>query len=261
MSLTRSPDIFSGFVDHADAQRARFPHADGLWPPPRRHRSTVLRTVCTSGVRRGRRFVGPSPALRVSLLAFAVLCSVGAADLACAAIDAWSTHGPDGGSISALAIDPATPSTLYAGTVGGGVFKSADGGATWRPRNTGLTNLSIGALAIDPAIPSTLHAATFAGAPEDFLSRPGQKLLTFRTPGDGVERPSAWIPVEEIQLAVLHVVEDQFGGQRGALPKAVAELFGFDRTPSGLAELVAMAVDMLVDEKRLQASGPNVYLL
>ena len=32
--------------------------------------------------------------------------------------------------IAALAIDPTTPSTLYAGT-NGGVFKSTDAGATW----------------------------------------------------------------------------------------------------------------------------------
>ena len=34
----------------------------------------------------------------------------------------------------------------------------------------------------------------------------------------------------------------------------------FERTPAGLSELVATAVDMLVDEKRLQAGGFNVYL-
>ena len=36
---------------------------------------------------------------------------------------------PDNTSISALAIDPTTPSTLYAGTYGG-VFKSTDAGGT-----------------------------------------------------------------------------------------------------------------------------------
>lgn len=94
----------------------------------------------------------------------------------------------------------------------------------------------------------------------DFLRRPGRTLSTFRTSGDGVQRPAAWIPIDEIQLAVLHIVEDQFGCQRGALPRAVGELFGFDRTPGGLAELVATAVDILIDETRLQTSGPNVYV-
>ena len=33
------------------------------------------------------------------------------------------------GSVPALAIDPLIPTTLYAGTFGGGVYKRTDGGA------------------------------------------------------------------------------------------------------------------------------------
>ena len=40
--------------------------------------------------------------------------------------------------IAALAIDPSTPTTLYAGTSGGGVFKSTDGGGSWRAVNDGM---------------------------------------------------------------------------------------------------------------------------
>ncbi len=53
----------------------------------------------------------------------------------------WTSNGPEGGDIRALAIDPATPSTLYAGTGYGGVFKSTDGGENWEAVNTGLLNL------------------------------------------------------------------------------------------------------------------------
>ena len=35
--------------------------------------------------------------------------------------------------VNALAIDPSAPDTVYAGTEGGGVFKSTDGGASWLP--------------------------------------------------------------------------------------------------------------------------------
>ena len=45
-------------------------------------------------------------------------------------------HRPDQYSVYALAIDPATPTTLYAGT--GGVFKSTNGGGNWSAVNTGL---------------------------------------------------------------------------------------------------------------------------
>ncbi|HEX7605635.1 MAG TPA: hypothetical protein VF348_02920, partial [Usitatibacter sp.] len=75
----------------------------------------------------------------------------------------WTSGGPDGGNIFALAINPSTPSTLYAGTDGGGVFKSTDSGGTWAAANTGLTNLTVQALAIDPSTSSTLYAGTDGG--------------------------------------------------------------------------------------------------
>ena len=75
----------------------------------------------------------------------------------------WVALGPVGGDIRALAIDPHTPSTLYAGTEGGGVFQSRDAGATWRAVNAGLSNTTVLALAIDPQAPSTLYAGTFGG--------------------------------------------------------------------------------------------------
>jgi hypothetical protein len=39
--------------------------------------------------------------------------------------------------VSALALDPAAPATLYAGTRSGGVFKSTDGGGSWEAVATG----------------------------------------------------------------------------------------------------------------------------
>ena len=49
---------------------------------------------------------------------------------------------PESHTGQALAIDPDTPDTLYAGTYSG-VFKSTDGGGNWSPVNTGLTNTSV----------------------------------------------------------------------------------------------------------------------
>jgi hypothetical protein len=43
-------------------------------------------------------------------------------------INVWTSHRPEGGRIRTLAIDRVTPTTLYAGTSGGGVFKSTNGG-------------------------------------------------------------------------------------------------------------------------------------
>ena len=64
--------------------------------------------------------------------------------------------------MSALAIDPSAPATLYAGT-GGGVFKSTNGGGSWTAINAGLITSSVHALAIDPSAPATLYAGTSGG--------------------------------------------------------------------------------------------------
>jgi len=102
---------------------------------------------------------------KVLLISLLVLFSISQAGTVSAGINVWTSNGPEGGSIRALAIDPATPSTLYAGTdnyvIGShGVFKSTNGGGNWTPVNTGLTNAHVSALAIDPATPSTLYAGT-----------------------------------------------------------------------------------------------------
>lgn len=72
-----------------------------------------------------------------------------------------------GGSVTALAIDPVTPATLYAGLItfgggGEGVFKSTDGGATWSLSSNGLDVggpiLGVADLALDPNSPNVLYA-------------------------------------------------------------------------------------------------------
>ncbi len=95
-------------------------------------------------------------------LACTALC-VASAHMAQAGINVWTTHGPGSGSVGALAIDPTTPSTMYAAylaTAGGSVFKSTNGAGTWGAASVGLPNTDVYALAIDPLTPRTLYAAT-----------------------------------------------------------------------------------------------------
>jgi photosystem II stability/assembly factor-like uncharacterized protein len=77
--------------------------------------------------------------------------------------------------VTALAIDPQTPTMLYAGGIPNdcgsgiligdwyqaGVYKSTDGGSTWAP--IGLTGGYVNALAIDPQRPTTVYAGTSWG--------------------------------------------------------------------------------------------------
>ena len=81
--------------------------------------------------------------------------------------DSWNpaSAGLPDNSFNALAIDPRTPATLYAGMGDlagpGGAFKSTDGGGNWFAINNGLfasQTSSVSFLTIDPKTPSTLYA-------------------------------------------------------------------------------------------------------
>lgn len=62
---------------------------------------------------------------------------------------------------SALTLDPLDPDTLYAYGEGPGLFKSTNGGATWRSGS--LPGSSVDALALHPERPATLYAGTDEG--------------------------------------------------------------------------------------------------
>jgi len=64
--------------------------------------------------------------------------------------------------VLALAIDPRSPSTLYAGTNRHGIFRSTDASASWRAFGTGLACGFVRVLAIEPA-GTVLHAGTTCG--------------------------------------------------------------------------------------------------
>ena len=61
-----------------------------------------------------------------------------------------------------LAIDPITPTTIYAGTWDG-VYRSTDGEDNWAAVNTGLADLTVENLVIDPLTPATIYAVTKNG--------------------------------------------------------------------------------------------------
>jgi hypothetical protein len=64
----------------------------------------------------GPKLFGRFPIILLTLLSTSLASTVSALP------NVWTSIGPEGGIISLLAIDPATPTTLYAGTNGGGVF-------------------------------------------------------------------------------------------------------------------------------------------
>ena len=71
------------------------------------------------------------------------------------------------GQIGAVAVNNATPSTIYVACAGytgpastTGVYKTTDGGTTWTSSNTGLTDPAVAAVWVDQSNPNILVAGT-----------------------------------------------------------------------------------------------------
>jgi len=93
----------------------------------------------------------------------------------------WTPIGPspvaegttnDNGLVSSIAINPNNPNIIYMGTVGGGVWRSNDGGNTWTPIFDRQIALGVGepaGIAIDPNNTNTVYVGTsgrFAPQPQ-----------------------------------------------------------------------------------------------
>ncbi len=80
-------------------------------------------------------------------------------------LGAWQALGPGnvGGRTRALVIHPTTPSTMYAGGVAGGVWRSTDSGASWQPLSDLMANIAVSTLAMAPGQPTTIYAGTGEG--------------------------------------------------------------------------------------------------
>src|SRR5579864_4784254 len=87
----------------------------------------------------------------------------------------WTSIGPDGGSVQAIAVDPQTPDTVYA-IAGGAIFKTTDGAVNWRrvysPASSDGAAISPAMfVAIHPQDSNTVYAGTANG--EIFKSTDG----------------------------------------------------------------------------------------
>ncbi|HEY6323129.1 MAG TPA: hypothetical protein VJA16_16410 [Thermoanaerobaculia bacterium] len=73
----------------------------------------------------------------------------------------WSSIGPDGGALNALAEAPGMPQVLYTVTAEGGTWRSESGGRQWALAGRGLAGNLVTALTVDPADAEVLYAAAW----------------------------------------------------------------------------------------------------
>ncbi len=102
--------------------------------------------------------------LRTRALALTLVLAAAGLAPAHAGLNRWTPFGPEGGGLTALAVDPRDGDVLYAVSAGR-VVKSRDGGESWRPSGAGIgEELAVTLLAIDPAAPERLYAIVRANA-------------------------------------------------------------------------------------------------
>jgi hypothetical protein len=92
-----------------------------------------------------------------------------------------AADAPGAGRITAIAVDPTSTETIYAGGRGTGLWKSTDGGVRWEPLAQALPTADVDAVAVDPDDPSHVFFASSAGV---FASLDGGRAWTRQTGQD-----------------------------------------------------------------------------
>lgn len=131
--------------------------------------------------------------------------------------------------VIAMAIDPAYPATVYAGTKGDAVFKSYDGGQRWVSLRAGLEDVTITSVVnqfvFDPAENSHIFAATTMGV--------------FETQNAGEQWQKRMDGMKEVLMVVTLALDPtrpaiMYAGTSGGVYKTVNGGKGWEKTNNGL---------------------------
>jgi photosystem II stability/assembly factor-like uncharacterized protein len=102
----------------------------------------------------------------------------------------WTSAGPGniGGRTRSVLIHPQNPDTMWAGSAGGGIWRTDNGGASWEPVDDLMANLAVGSMAMDPTDPDII----FAGTGEGFSNLDAMRGAGLFGTVDG----NTWYPLE-----------------------------------------------------------------
>jgi photosystem II stability/assembly factor-like uncharacterized protein len=75
---------------------------------------------------------------------------------------AWSPLAPEnvGGRTRSIVLDPTNPKRMWAGSLGGGIWRSDDGGENYQLIDDQMPSLIISCMVMDPTRPGTIYAGT-----------------------------------------------------------------------------------------------------
>jgi photosystem II stability/assembly factor-like uncharacterized protein len=151
--------------------------------------AAVLATIGLAGI------LGPSPA--------GAWAAGSGAPQAAPALGPWSTHGPVGGEVDAVAVAPSNPQVAYA-LSGVGLFKTLDGGVSWTlVSRQGVSGPPV-YLVVDPTDPDTLYGGDYSGV---FKSADGG--LTWSRASKGLPPTNSFTPGRVVSALAIDPTDPQ----------------------------------------------------
>ncbi len=119
----------------------------------------------------------------------------------------WTAVGPPGNpSINALAVDPGTPTTLYAATTQGDLFVTTDAGATWTMASANIVDVKSLVAFLPPASRDVplLYEGTYGGG----VLKSSDRGLTWVSANNGLASLNVWSLAVTTQTGTLYAGTD-----------------------------------------------------
>lgn len=168
----------------------------------------------------------------------------------------WSnvSRGMTHSRVISLAIDPAYPATVYAGTKGDALFKSHNGGQMWVSKRSGLDEVTISSvvnqLLFDPKDPAHLFAATTMGVKE---SKDGGETWTKRMDGMTEVLMVVTLAIDPIRPNIL------YAGTSGGVYRSFSQAERWEKANAGLVppELLKSSRALNVSMMQVDAFDPD----
>ena len=155
------------------------------------------------------------------------------------------SQGMSHSRVIAMAIDPAYPATVYAGTKGDAVFKSHDGGQRWASMRSGLDDTTITSVVnqflFDPADPQHMFLATTMGV---FETKNGGEQWTKRMEGMKEVLMVVTLAMDPTRPSIL------YAGTSGGVYKSMDQAAHWEKVNNGL-----VPPDMLKTSRALNVTS------